>query len=122
METELVELKLAPVQSGDYCSPFKVKPSVKNDLKIGADSIDVESLKKTYPHLEPITLSKYHNADVEIILVYRTTIFQPSSKSIFLNVACRKNLKWNRATVIPSKKDRYKGYVVQINKKSIFIN
>ena len=45
-----------------------MKPFVRNDLKIGNDLIDVENLKTKYPHLEPVPLSKYSYADVEMIL------------------------------------------------------
>ena len=45
-----------------------MKPFVRNDLKIGNDFIDVDNLKAKYPHLEPISLSKYSYADVEMIL------------------------------------------------------
>ena len=68
IDTETVELKLTPVHSGGSCSSFPVKPFVRNDLKIGNDFIDVDNLKAKYPHLEPISLSKYSYADVEMIL------------------------------------------------------
>ena len=68
IDTETVELKLTPGHSGGSCSSFPVKPFVRNDLKIGNDFIDVDNLKAKYPHLEPISLSKYSYADVEMIL------------------------------------------------------
>ena len=68
IDTETVELKLTPVHSGGSCSSFAVKPFVRNDLKMGSDLIDVENLKTKYPHLEPVPLSKYSYADVEMIL------------------------------------------------------
>ena len=37
-------------------------------MKIGNYFIDVDNLKAKYPHLEPISLSKYSYADVEMIL------------------------------------------------------
>ena len=68
VDTQLVQLKLTPVHSGGYCSPFVVKPYVREDLKVGTGTIDVELLKTKYPHLQPITLKKYSYADVEMIL------------------------------------------------------
>ena len=68
VDTQLVELKLTPVHSGGSCSPFVVKPYVREDLKVGTDTIDVELLKTKYPHLQPISLKKYSYADVEMIL------------------------------------------------------
>ena len=68
VDTQLVELKLTPVHSGGSCSPFVVKPYVKEDLKVGTDTIDVELLKTKYRHLQPISLKKYSYADVEMIL------------------------------------------------------
>ena len=52
--TETVELKLTPVHSGGSCSTFPVTPYVRDDLKVENDVIDVDNLKKIYPHLEPI--------------------------------------------------------------------
>ena len=68
IDTETVELKLTPVHSGGPCSSFPVTPYVRDDLKVGNDIIDVDKLKTTYPHLEPIPLSKYSYSDVEMIL------------------------------------------------------
>ena len=68
VDTQLVELKLTPVHSGGSCSPFVVKPYVREDLKVGTDTIDVELLKTKFPHLQPISLKKYSYADVEVIL------------------------------------------------------
>ena len=68
VDTQLVELKLTPVHSGGSCSPFVVKPYVREDLKVGTDTIDVELLKTKYPHLQPISLKKYSYADVEMII------------------------------------------------------
>ena len=64
----MVELKLTPVHSGGSCSSFAIKPYVRDDLQVGTDVIDVESLKTMYPHLEPIPLKKYSYADVDMIL------------------------------------------------------
>ena len=68
VDTQLVELKLTPVHSGGSCSPFVVKPDVREDLKVGTDTIDVELSKTKYPHLQPSSLKKYSYADVEMIL------------------------------------------------------
>ena len=68
VDTQMVELKLTPVHSGGSCSPFVVKPYVREDLSVGTDFIDVDFLKTKYPHLEPIALKKYSYADVEMIL------------------------------------------------------
>ena len=68
VDTETVELKLTPVQSGGSCSTFPVTPYVRDDLKVGNDVIDVDNLKIIYPHLEPIPLSKYSYSNVEMIL------------------------------------------------------
>ena len=68
VDTHLVELKLIPVPSSGSCFPFVVKPYVREDLKVGIDTIDVELLKIKYPHLQLISLKKYSYADVEMIL------------------------------------------------------
>ena len=68
VDTQMAELKLTPVHSGGSCSPFVVKPYVREDLSVGTDFIDVDFLKTKYPHLEPIALKKYSYADVEMIL------------------------------------------------------
>ena len=68
VDTQLVELKLTPVHSGGSCSPFVVKPYIREDLKVGTDTIEVELLKTKYPHLQPISLKRYSYADVEMIL------------------------------------------------------
>ena len=68
VNTQMVELKLTPVHSGGSCSSFTIKPYVRDDLQVGTDVIDVESLKTMYPHLEPIPLKKYSYADVDMIL------------------------------------------------------
>ena len=68
VDTQIVELKMTPLLSGGTCSNFAVKPYVRDDLKVGTDITDVDKLKTDYPHLEPIAISKYSYADVEIIL------------------------------------------------------
>ena len=68
VDTQLVELKLTPVHSSVSCSPFEVKPYVREDLEVGTDIIDVEFLKTKYTHLPPISLKKYSYANVEMIL------------------------------------------------------
>ena len=68
IDTQIVELKLTPVHSGGACSTFEVKPYVRRTLHVGNDIINVDHLKKQYPHLEPIALSKYNYGDVEMIL------------------------------------------------------
>ena len=68
VNTLMVELKLTPVNSGGSCSSFAIKPYVRDDLQVGTDVIDVESLKTMYPHLEPIPSKKYSYADVDMIL------------------------------------------------------
>ena len=68
ISTEMVELKLTPVHSGGSCSPFTIKPYVRENLNVGTDTIDVNYLKTKYPHLEPISLQKYSYADVDMIL------------------------------------------------------
>ena len=68
VDTETVELKLTPVHSGGSCPTFPVTPYVRDDLIVGNDVIDVDHWKKTYPHLEPIPLSKYSYSNVEMIL------------------------------------------------------
>ena len=52
VDTQMVELKLTPVLSGGFCSPFTIKPY--NQIK--------------YPHLDPVPLHKYSYADVDMIL------------------------------------------------------
>ena len=64
----MVALKLTTVHSGGSCSPFTVRPFVRENLNGGTDVFDVDSLKTKYPHLEPISLTQYSYADVEIIL------------------------------------------------------
>ena len=68
VDTQMVELKLTPVHSGGSCSPFTVKPFVREDLSVETDITDVDMLKTMYPHLEPIALKKYSYTDVEMIL------------------------------------------------------
>ena len=68
VDTQLVELKLTLVHSGGFCSPFVVKPYVREDLNVGTDTIDVELLKTKSPQLQPTSLKKYSYADVELIL------------------------------------------------------
>ena len=68
VDTETVELKLTHVHSGGSCSIFPVTPYVRDDLKVGNDVIDVDNLRKIYPHLKPVPLSKYSYSNVEMIL------------------------------------------------------
>ena len=68
IDTQMVELKLTPVHSRGSCSPFTVKPFVREDLSAGTDIVDVDMSKTMYPHLEPIALKKYSYTDVELIL------------------------------------------------------
>ena len=55
-DTQSDELKLTPVLSGGSCSIFDVKPYVRKNLHVGSDVIDVDYLKKQYPHLEPVVM------------------------------------------------------------------
>ena len=68
VDTQLVELKLTPVHSGGSCSSFVVKPYVREGLKVGTDTLDVELLKTKFPHLQPISLKTYSYSNVEMIL------------------------------------------------------
>ena len=68
VDTQMVELKLTPVHSGGSCSPFTIKPYVRDNLSVGTDTIDVDRMKTKYPHLEPVPLHKYSYADVDMIL------------------------------------------------------
>ena len=49
VNTQMVELKLTPVHSVGSCSSFAIKSYVRDDLHVGTDVIDVESLKTMYP-------------------------------------------------------------------------
>ena len=67
-DTQFVELKLTPVHSGGFGSPFDVKPYVRKNLNNGNDVIDVDRLKQQYPHfLDLVALSKYSYGDFEMI-------------------------------------------------------
>ena len=68
VDTQMVELKLTPVHSGGSCSPFTIKPYVRDNLSVGTDTIDVDRMKTKYPYLEPVPLHKYSYADVDMIL------------------------------------------------------
>ena len=68
IETQIVGMKLTPVHSGGFCPAFVVKPYVREDLNVGTEVIDVETLQVQYPHLESIPLKKYCYGDVEMIL------------------------------------------------------
>ena len=65
VDTQMVELKLTPVHSGGSCSPFTIKPYVRDNLSVGTDTIDVDRMKIKYPHLESVLLHKYSYADVD---------------------------------------------------------
>ena len=41
---------------------------MREELNVGTEVNDVESLEVLHPHLEPIPLKKYSNGDVELIL------------------------------------------------------
>ena len=59
VDTEIVKLKLTPVDSGDSCSAFDVKRYMGKTLHVGNDVIDVDYLKTIYLHSEPIALKTY---------------------------------------------------------------
>ena len=103
----MVELKLTPVHSGDSCSSFAIKTYVRDDLQVGTDVIDVESLKTMYPHLEPIPLKKYSYADVDMILgqdvfhfIRPLEYFNSDRKNT--PVAVRLSLSWVLSGPLPS--------------------
>ena len=58
IDKQIVELKLTPAHSDGSCPAFVVKPCVTNDINVGTEIIDVESLQVQYPHLEPIPPKK----------------------------------------------------------------
>ena len=68
VDTEIVELQLTPVHTISSCPPFTVKSYVRKDLNVGTDAIDVDGLKNSYPHLDPMPLERYSYANVEMIL------------------------------------------------------
>ena len=45
-----------------------VKPYVREELYVGNELFDVESIEVLYAHLEPIPLKRYSYGDVELIL------------------------------------------------------
>ena len=53
VSTEMVELKLTPVHSCGPCSPFTIKPNVRENLNVRTNTIDENYLKTEHPHLEP---------------------------------------------------------------------
>ena len=64
----MVEVKLNPVHSDGTCESFVVRPYVRKELNVGDDYIDVNELKRQYPHLDPIPLTEYRYGEVEMIL------------------------------------------------------
>ena len=68
IDTQIVEMKLTPVQSDGSYPAFVVKPYVRKDLNVGTELFDVVTLQVKYPHLESIPLKKYSYGDVEINL------------------------------------------------------
>ena len=112
VDTQMVEQKLTPVHSGGSCSPFAVKPYVREELSVGTDFIDVEMLKITYPHLEPIVLKKYSYTDVEMILgqdvfhSIRSLKYFDSDRKI-TPVAVRLPLGWVLSGPLPSTSEFY---------------
>ena len=64
----MVDLKLTPVHSGGFFSPFTIKPYVREKLNVGTNTIDVNYLKTKYRYLEPISVQMYGYADVDMIL------------------------------------------------------
>ena len=68
VDTRMVELKLTPVHSGGSCSPFTIKPYVRDNISVGTDTIDVDRMKTKYPHSKPVPLHKFTYADVDMIL------------------------------------------------------
>ena len=107
IDTGTVELKLTTVHSGGSCSSFSEKPFVRNDLKIGNDFIDVDNLKAKYPHLEPISLSKYSYTDVEMSLgqdvfhsIRRLEYFETDHANT--PIAVRSPLGWVLSGPLPS--------------------
>ena len=107
VNTQVVELKLKPVHSGGSGSSFAIKPYVRDDLRVGTDVIDVESLKTMYNHSEPIPLKQYSNSDVDMILgedvfhfIRPLEYFDSDRKSI--PVAVRLSLGWVLSGPLPS--------------------
>ena len=68
VETQMVEVKLRPVHSDGTCESFVIRPYVRKELNVGDDYIDVNELKRQYPHLDPIPLTEYRYGEVEMIL------------------------------------------------------
>ena len=66
VDTQMVELKLTPVHSGGSCSPFTIKPYVRDNLSVGTDTIEMDRVKTKYPHLDPVPLHKYSYADYDM--------------------------------------------------------
>ena len=103
----MVELKLTPVHSNGSCSPFAIKPYVREYLSVGIDTIDADYLKTKYPHVEPISLNKYSYADVDMILgqdlfhfIRPLEYFESDSKNA--PVAVRLPLGWVLSGPLPS--------------------
>ena len=103
----MVELKLTPVHSSGPCSPFAIKTYVKENLRVGTDTIDVDYLITKYPHIERISLNKYSYADVDMILgqdvfhfIRPLEYFESDSKNA--PVAVRLPLAWVLSEPLPS--------------------
>ena len=106
VDTQKVELTLTPIHSGCSCSTFDVKPHVRRNLQVGNDVIDVDQLKRQYPHLEPVALSKYSYGDVEVILgqdvfhsIRPLECFQSDQKKT--PIAVRVPLSWVLSGALP---------------------
>ncbi len=60
-----MQLQAADGQSSES---FEFNPYLRESINVGSDIIDVEKLKRQYPHLEPLKLKGYNYADFEAIL------------------------------------------------------
>ena len=66
VDTEEVAVQITSDSNPDFS--IDISPYVKNDLSVGSDRIDIATLKRKFPHLEPINFMIYSYSDVQIIL------------------------------------------------------
>ena len=89
--------------------------AVREELKVGTEVFDVESIEVFYPHLEPIPLKKYSCGDVELILghdvfhcIRPLNILKPTEK-IFHPFTVGLGIEWSTTVDFGSNFDMLQG-------------
>ena len=105
-DTRFVEVTVKPREHQDF-KPFTIHPFVKESLNVGSDTINLQALQETFPHIAVHDPMTYSYKDIEMIIgpdVYHAVRPKDycSADESRSAVAVRLPIGWDLSSPLPS--------------------